>query len=372
MSALSPDEIAHRLRMLIDQTEELVVLLTDPRGTVQWCNPGAAHILGIPGEKLAGQPLEVLFTPEDRERGLAEHEREVAAVEGHGEDDRWHLRGDGSRFWAAGMLTALRTAGGELVGFGKVLRNRTDQREYIDTVRNAHAAAEAGSRRKDVFLSTLSHELRGPLAPLRNALSILHGTTTGREPPEHGYALKVIERQMAHLQRLVDDLLDTSRIAEGKIVIQRERLALQQILREVFEDSQSGAQERGVRLELIVPEGGPLSVEGDRARLRQVFANLTHNALKFTPAGGRVVLKATAEGDEVVARVQDNGVGIPTGMQPRIFELFTQVENAYSGGLGIGLALVKELVTLHGGSVQVLSEGPGKGSEFAVRLPLVD
>ena len=254
MASLRSPEIARRLRLLADQTQEFAFLLMDPEGTILWGNAGAEHILGITAEQLAGQCIDSLFTPEDRERGLAMHEREVAAVEGQGgEDDRWQVRADGSRFWAAGVLTAQRGPDGELIGFCKVLRNRTDLREHMDTVRNELAAVESASRRKDVFLSTLSHELRSPLAPLRNALHILRSTATGREPPEHEYSLKVIERQMAQLQRLVDDLLDTSRIAQGKLVFRKERLSLQQILREVFEDSQSSARERGVQLELCDP-----------------------------------------------------------------------------------------------------------------------
>jgi signal transduction histidine kinase len=173
------------------------------------------------------------------------------------------------------------------------------------------------------------------------------------------------------MRRLVDDLLDVTRIGAGKIELRREPLVLQDVVHRAVESARPIVGERRQRLEVVVPPS-PMVVEGDSARLEQVFVNLLNNAAKYTPEGGNVWVKGTTEGDEAVIHVEDTGVGIPREMLPHIFDLFTQVDasRAYSqGGLGIGLSVVKSLVALHGGSVQVRSEGPGKGSEFTVRLP---
>jgi signal transduction histidine kinase len=174
------------------------------------------------------------------------------------------------------------------------------------------------------------------------------------------------------LQRLVDDMLDLSRVGAGKIELQRRVVSLNEILRSAVESTRSAVAAQRHTLDLLLPDGD-VFVEGDPDRLHQVFVNLINNAVKYTPAGGRIWVKGTAEPGEAVARVEDSGVGIPHEMLPRIFDLFTQTESTRGmsqGGLGIGLALVKNLVSLHGGSVQAKSDGPGKGSEFTVRLPL--
>jgi signal transduction histidine kinase len=174
------------------------------------------------------------------------------------------------------------------------------------------------------------------------------------------------------MRRLVDDLMDLSRIGAGKVELRREKVAIQQILQRAAESVQPQARDHGHVLEIFLP-GQPIFLKADPARLEQVFVNLLNNAIKYTQRGGHIWLKCTGEDEEVVMRVEDDGVGIPQDMLPRIFDLFTQVDSTRKqaeGGLGIGLALVKKLVSLHGGSVQVNSEGPGRGSEFTVRLPL--
>jgi two-component system CheB/CheR fusion protein len=280
------------------------------------------------------------------------------------------LRKDGSRFWATGALISLRDPDGNLLGFAKIMRNRTDLKEQIETLRNYAVRMDQEARRRDVFLSTLSHELRNPLAPLANAVKIIGMSA----PPssEITYALRVIERQTDLLRRLVDDLLDVTRITEGKIELKRRLIPLHELVERAVDATAALVAERKHRLDVILPPA-QIFLDVDPDRMSQVFVNLLTNAVKYTPAGGQIWVKATVEGQEVVTRFEDNGVGIPTDMLPRIFELFTQVESSQSlsqGGLGIGLSLVKDLVTLHGGSVQALSEGTGKGSNFVVRLPL--
>jgi two-component system CheB/CheR fusion protein len=319
---------------------------------------------------MVGQSAARLFTPEDQARGAAEHELEVAGADHPAEDDRWQERADGSRFWASGLLVGLRDAGGRLVGYAKVLRNRTSVKEQLETLRNQAQTLNELSTRREAFLSTVAHELANPLGPLTNAVHIIR--TTVAPSKELEFALRVIERQSDMLRKLVGDLLEFSRVGVGKVTLDVKRLSLHDVLEQVVEDCRGHATQRRHELLLLLPRA-PIVVDADHERLRQVFLNLVTNAIKYTHPGGRISVKATTEGEEAVVRIEDTGVGIPTEMLPRIFELFTQVETTRpmaQGGLGIGLALVKELVDLHGGSVQVVSEGPGKGSEFSVRLPL--
>lgn len=358
------------LCLLAQQMREQALLLLDSVGTITWWSAGAELAFGLNGEEAVGRPFSILFTPEDQRVGIPDYEMTVARTKGAAENDRWMGRPDGSRFWASGILTAIRDEAGGLLGFGKVLRNRTDLREQLDTLRNQARALTEANYQKDVFLSTLSHELRNPLAPLSNAVQLIRLTANR---PELDQPLKIIERQIQHLHRLVDDLLDVSRAAVGKIDLNIESLSVQEILEGALESTRPLIRDRHHTVHLIFP-AVPILVEADRARLEQVFVNLIQNAAKYTPEDGNIWIKGTIEGPDAVVHVQDNGIGIPHEMLPRIFELFTQVESSRAqsqGGMGIGLSLVKTLVTLHGGSVQVHSDGEGKGSEFTLRLPLV-
>lgn len=358
------------LRLLAEQAEEHALLLLDPDGVISWWGGGAEVIFGMEKAEAVGRPFAVLFTKEDAAAGMPDYEMAVARANGTAENDRWMGRPDGSRFWAAGVLTALRDPNGELLGFGKILRNRTDLREQLDTVRNQLKAATDANYQKDVFLSTLSHELRNPLAPLSNAVQLIR--ISSRRQADLEPLLKIIDRQIDNLRRLVDDLLDISRVGVGKIELKLERVSLHEVVQRSVESTRPLIRERRHVLDVIMP-AAPIVFEGDSTRLEQVFTNLIQNAAKYTPEGGHIWVKGTTEGPEAVVHVQDTGVGIPHDMLPRIFDLFTQVETSRpqaQGGLGIGLSLVKTMVALHGGSVQVHSDGEGKGSEFTVRLPL--
>jgi PAS domain S-box-containing protein len=228
-------------------------------------------------------------------------------------------------------------------------------------------ALHEADRRKDEFIATLAHELRNPLAPLRNGLAVMR-----RSPAHAQRVLEMMERQVDHIVRLVDDLLEVSRIRNGKIELKLERVDLSDVLRQAVEASHQFFDKSGVALTVREPKE-PLTVEGDSVRLTQVVANLLNNAAKYTPAGGRAEIEAHRIGADAVLTVSDNGVGIPAEMQRHVFRLFTQVDQTLGraqGGLGIGLALVRKLISLHGGAVAVESEGPGKGSRFTLRLPL--
>jgi PAS domain S-box-containing protein len=370
MGALDDAEVTWRLRLLAEATLEHSFVLADLEGQVLWWSPGAARMFGYQPAEILGRSMDELFVPEERASGFPEQERKVALAGDEAEDDRWMQRSDGSRLWVTGMLVPLKDADGRVMGFGKIMRNRTDLREQFDSLRKAGASLEEAGRRKDSFISTLSHELRNPLGPLANAVHLIR---LGRgSPVDVEHALKIIERQMEILRRLVDDMLDTARISAGKVELQMGAVALQPLLAEVVDAARAYLEQKRHDLRLLLPDG-TMEVEGDRERLHQVFFNLLQNAIKYTPAGGILWVKATGEGEEAVVRFEDNGIGIATDMLPRIFEMFTQVESAQAiapGGLGIGLSLVKQLVALHKGSIQVRSDGLGKGSEFIVRLPL--
>ncbi len=235
--------------------------------------------------------------------------------------------------------------------------------------RRAEALREA-DRRKDEFLATLAHELRNPLAPLRNALELLRRARD--DPAMSDKALEMMDRQLRQMVRLVDDLLDVSRITTGKLAVHRAPMRLQDALQDAVETVRPFLEQRGQALEVHVAQA-PIAVDGDRTRLAQVFGNLLHNAGKYMEPGGRVWLEAAEEGGHAVVRVRDTGLGLDTQGIAAIFDMFVQVDRSLTraqAGLGVGLSLARRLVALHEGTVTVYSEGLGKGSEFTVRLPL--
>lgn len=238
------------------------------------------------------------------------------------------------------------------------------------SLRESEERLQEADRRKDEFLATLAHELRNPLAPLRTGLQVLK-----LSPPGSASEVKVrdmMERQIGHIVRLVDDLLDISRISRGKFELRRERVDVRAVLEHAIEASRPLVEAAGHTLVVRGPEA-PLWLDGDLTRLAQVVSNLLNNAAKYTPNGGRIELSVEGAGREVVLRVIDNGVGISAEMLPRVFELFTQMDctlDRAQGGLGIGLSLVRGLVEMHGGKISAESAGVGRGSTFTVRLPI--
>jgi signal transduction histidine kinase len=247
--------------------------------------------------------------------------------------------------------------------------NRSLQTEVAERARVELALKEA-DRHKDEFLAMLAHELRNPLAPIHNAVQLMHRQSF--TDPQLTWSRDVIGRQLAHLTRLVDDLLDVSRITRGKINLSKEVIELETLMTRTVETVQPLIEDRGHKLSVEVPKG-MLAVLGDPTRLVQALGNVLGNAAKYTERGGHITLAAAESGAELVIRVRDNGIGIPAELMPMIFNLFTQLDRTSGppqSGLGIGLALVQRLVEMHGGSVSARSDGLGKGSEFSIRLPL--
>jgi signal transduction histidine kinase len=261
-----------------------------------------------------------------------------------------------------------------------ILRSKADvffelyrQRQQISAQRDElKAQAEAlkeADRRKDVFLAILAHELRNPLTPLRNGLDLLRRNPDAEDSKD---IRDMMDRQLAHLVRLIEDLLDVSRISQGKIELRKERINVSDLVCAAVEASQPAIDSARHSLTIDIPSE-PLWIDADLIRISQVIANLLSNAAKYTPPAGRIGIVVRAVGKHVAIDVSDSGIGIPPEMQSKIFQLFTQIDNHLhraQGGLGVGLALVKQIVALHGGTVEAASAGVGEGSVFSVHIPL--
>ena len=345
----SPEE---QYALLMDCVTDYAIFLMDTDGRVAAWNAGAERLFGYEEDEALGLPFEQFFTPEDRERGLPHKELKTASVHGRATDDKWHLRKDGTRFWVSGITTALRDDDGDLKGFAKVTRDRTERLE--------------ADRRKEEFLATLAHELRGPLAPVRNAVEMLR--LAGPDLSQVESVRDLIDRQVAHMTRLVEDLLDITRITQGKVTLHKTWVEVATAVAQAVEAVRPLIDSRRQKLDVTLKPA--LRVEADLTRLTQIITNLLTNASKYSPEeSGRIKVEADGDKDgEVTILVRDNGIGISAEMLPRVFDLFMQAERAVQqsqGGLGIGLALVRRLVEMHGGTVKATSGGSGS----RVRVP---
>ena len=350
-----------RFRILLEGIEDYAIFMLDPEGRVTSWNTGAQRINGYRPEEIIGESFERFFTPEDLEAGRPKAELESARLNRRFQDQAWRVRKDGTRYWSEVLLTALHDATGTLVGFAKVTRDLSERKRM--------ESLEQQGRHLTEFLAMLAHELRNPLAPIRNALAIM--AMQGDMSPQIRWSREVLERQTAHLTRLVDDLLDVSRITRGKMRMQGATMDFQAAIQRAVEAVRPLVDERRHRL-LVKPSPDPLPVNGDMTRLTQVVVNLLNNAAKYTPEGGDITLETAIEGDDAVLRVKDTGVGMPEPLLERVFDLFAQGERTLDrseGGLGIGLTLARRIVALHGGTIVARSDGIGKGAEFIVRLP---
>jgi PAS domain S-box-containing protein len=365
-------ESERRFRLLVEQVKDYAIFMTDPEGRATTWNEGVRGVLGFEEAEFIGQDIvPAIFTPEDVRSGVAQAELDQAAANGSANDDRWMRRKDGSRFWAVGVTTGLRDDEGKLLGFMKVMRNQTERKQLEDELRQIAAKLSESDRRKTEFLATLGHELRNPLAPICTGLEIMKMVKD--DPATMEEIRGMMERQTQQMVRLIDDLLDVSRITRGKLELQTCQVALADVVRSAVEATRPFINEAGHELTVTLPPQ-PILLDADPNRLAQVFSNLLNNATKYTPERGHIRLTAERQGSDVMVTVKDNGIGIPADMQDGIFEMFTQIdrplEKGYQG-LGIGLTLVKRLVEMHGGRIKVHSEGIGKGSEFRVRLPIL-
>ena len=350
-----------QFRLIVESVKEYAIFMLDPGGYIATWNAGAHAIKGYTADEIIGRHFSCFFPPERQRQGWPQRILRIAETEGRYEEEAWRVRKDGSRFWADVVITPLRKPDGSLAGFAKVTRDRTDTRRLTEL--------ERASRRMNEFLATLAHELRNPLTPLRNAVAILQ-----RESLEGNarWSTEILDRQLRHLTKLVDDLLDAGRITSGKIKLSLASLDLSKVIAEAIELFRPTLQSQS--LELVLKQTAEaLRVRGDVTRLSQVVVNLLDNAIKYGETKPIEIAVERQDGDAVI-RVRDSGIGIPEGSLSRIFDLFSQGEQTFDrakGGLGIGLSLVRRIVEMHGGTVDAVSDGPGLGSEFIVRLPLL-
>jgi len=356
--------------MLLRETRQYGVVFYDLERRITGWSAGAAFITGWSAEEVVGQRTGMLFVPEDREHRLDEHEANTAAVVGVGEDERWHLRKDGSRFWSSGMSLPMRDDAGALRGFVKIFRDATHLRartRYLENELQEHVRQQ---QHVDSFVGTVAHEMRNPLSPLKSAVQLM--SLPSVKPETVQGLLPVMHRQIDAIERLVEDLVDMTRVNAGKMSVVYEQATLQPVLAQAMDACRGQARQRGVDLHLVAPSV-PIAIEVDTQRFIQVLNNLLNNAVKFTHRGGNVWLTATVDKTHMILYLKDDGAGIAPDLLPKIFDAFTQAASASSGrgaGIGIGLSVVKEIVALHQGTIEVRSEGPEKGTEFVVRIPL--
>lgn len=479
-----------RFRLMVEGARGFAMFTTDAEARITAWNPAAEALLGWTEKEAVGQPMEIIYTPEDRLAGRPDEEVAAALRFGRAVAGRWHIKKDLTRFWGSGELTVVAGTGAVPYGFVKVMRDDTARklaedalRESEERLRVAMSAADMGTwlwrvtpdeqiiddslrrlmglqagrevttldcflqavhvedrervraefqrclaaggdfnvefrvtwpdgavhwlrdrgktfpvggspqfltgavvdvterkraeevlqdadRRKDDFLALLAHELRNPLAPIRNGLQILR---LSQQPEARERTQEMMDRQLTHMVRLIDDLLDVSRINRDKMELRRARVLLSDVLSSAIETARPSIEAAGHELVLALPVK-PVFLYADLTRLAQVFSNLLTNSAKYTESGGKIRFAAQLAGETVVVEVCDNGTGIPAESLPHVFDMFSQVDRSLeraSGGLGIGLALVKGLVEMHGGSVAAASEGVGRGSRFTVRLPVM-
>jgi PAS domain S-box-containing protein len=336
-------------------------------GRVTSWNRGATQLFGYTATEMLGHPA-LCLSPPPEEHSILDRISKGERIR-HYETVRFAK--DGRRLEISLSAAPMRDHTGRVVGVAQVARDITETKEAVAAIKRSQEALRDADRRKDEFLALLAHELRNPLAPLVNAVELLRPAATNDASLRR--IRDMMARQLTQLQRLVDDLLDVSRISRGCIELRHAPVPLARALEAAVETCQSLVNQRGHTLTIDVPSD-PVLVEGDFARLAQVFANLISNSVKYTEPGGRINVTIRREGAQAVATVTDTGIGIPVESVDTVFDMFSQVEAHRlhaGGGLGIGLALVRSLVEMHSGTVEVQSEGPGTGSTFTVRLPLL-
>jgi PAS domain S-box-containing protein len=342
------------------------VITTDTEGKVTFLNPMAEMMTGWKTAEAAGERLEKVFNIINEEtRKPAKNPVENVLRDGIVVGLANHtalISKDGTERSIEDSAAPIRDAMGRISGAVMVFHDVTQRRRVEKALKEA-------DQKKDHFLAMLAHELRNPLVPIRNGLQILK--LAGNDPALAENTRSIMDQALNQLVRLVDDLLDVSRITTGKLKLRKERVDLAAVVRSAIETSRPLIDEQGHQFTVELPPT-PILLDADPTRLAQVFSNLLNNAAKYSEQGGHITLSAGAEGNAVIVRVTDRGIGIPADHLPRIFQLFAQVETASDrsqGGLGIGLSLVKGLVEMHGGTIEARSDGPGRGSELVVRLP---
>jgi PAS domain S-box-containing protein len=373
-----------RFRLLVEGVSDYAIFMLDVNGRVASWNVGAQRIKGYAAEEIVGRHFSVFYPREVVESGWPEHELREATVTGRFVDTGWRVRKDGSMFWANVTITAMRDESGKLLGYAKLTRDLTERRrveaielanvereEILDAERNARMTAQRATRLKDEFLATLSHELRTPLSAILGWTQVLlKGQAVN--PVDQRRAIEVIDRNARAQVQLIGDLLDLSRIMSGKLRLDLQQVAIHDVVQAALDSASPSADAKQIRLVSLLDPARAV-INGDAGRLQQVVWNLLTNAIKFTPRGGRVQVLLQRVNSHVELSVSDTGIGIPPSFLPLVFDRFSQRDGSSTrthGGLGLGLAICKQLVELHGGSIRAASPGEGQGATFSVDLPV--
>jgi PAS domain S-box-containing protein len=359
--------------LFIDNVRDYAVFIIDPRGCALTWNAGVQRMLGYEETEFLGLDVRRIFRVGEAQQ--AEREMARAAATGRAEDERWHVRKDGTEIWVTGVLTALRDSAGRLRGYAKIMRDSTADRhaalerdELLRRELAARSQAEQANRMKDEFLAMVSHELRTPLNAILGWARMLRSGELDESRTDR--AIETIERNARAQSQLVGDLLDISRIVTGKLQLDVGPVSVQPLLRAAVESIDHAAQAKDIQLSVAIT-GEPAPVEGDAARLTQVVLNLLSNAIKFTPRGGRVDVHLHRREDEVELTVCDTGQGIAPEDLLQIFGRFHQAVAGRrpAGGLGLGLAIARHIVEAHGGTIEA-GNSPLGGLRVRARLPL--
>ncbi|MEA5626772.1 ATP-binding protein [Nostoc sp. UHCC 0251] len=417
-----------RYRLLIEGVTNYAIFMLDPNGNFTSWNIGAERILGYQEAEIIGQPFERIFSPEAIERGQPQQVLTKAVTEGFSKENRWHIRKDGTFFWAHCVITPLRDENGNLRGFSKIMQDITERKQVEEEKEQlllreqaaravseaAQSAAEAANRSKDEFLAIVSHELRTPMTAIIGWAGMLQ--TGALDEAKVTLALEIIERNANLQMQLIEDLLDISRIVRGELSLSIELVDLVKVIIAAIEVVQSLADVKDIQIETIL-DTSIEKISGDSDRLQQVVLNLLTNAIKFTPNDGRIKVRLSKEvgnrewacrepvlsvavgaasrregrsrtgvgsGEEfsqpsipnyVQIQVSDTGKGISTDFLPHVFERFCQADSSHTRsdkGLGLGLAIARHVVELHGGTIQAQSQGIGQGATFTVKLPILE
>ena len=373
-----------RLRLIVENAADYAIFSLDlDRHVTSW-NTGAERMLGWPEAEILGHLADVIFTEEDRANGVPEKEAETALRTGRASDERWHVRKNGERFWANGVMTVIRNPEGNVIGLAKIFRDETEARrarqelessreqliEALQENEQARAEIEAASAAKDRFLALLSHELRTPLSPVLLTLKML---ARNKQMPESALEkIELIRRNVQLEALLIDDLLDITRIESGKMEVVRQPMDFHEAVLRALEVSAEDIEARKQKLTITLG-AAQHRLEGDAPRLQQVAWNLVKNASKFTPEGGDICVSTENQDGKVILSVTDAGIGIRAEILETIFRAFAQgdpVVTGKFGGLGLGLAISRAIVESHRGTIRAESEGEGHGATFIVELPL--
>jgi PAS domain S-box-containing protein len=364
---------AELYRLLIERVTDYAIFALDAGGHIVSWNPGAQRLKGYQAHEIIGKHFSSFYPEEDKRAGKPEWELEVAEDVGRVEDEGWRIRKDGTRFWANVVITALRDDDGRLVGFAKITRDLTErmetQQKVIDNTRRL-AEVETLSRAKSQFLASMSHELRTPLNAIGGYTELIEMGLGGTVSEQQREYLGRIRGSQQHLLRIINDLLNYSRIESGKLTYEKEPVSLPSVIETVTGMIEPQTATKG--LALSVPRSADQVVAiGDRLKIEQIVLNLLSNAVKFTPAGGRVTVRCHDGDQQVTLTVADTGPGIPTDRLDDIFEPFVQLGRSLSSGhegAGLGLAISRDLARAMDGDVTVQST-PGKGATFTLSLP---